>query len=204
MMSLGSSGVKVANCLSQRCHATQTYSHTSLISLIAIQLLLPSTNRSNSLGASGRKSWGLLHPSSQTTLTMAAVTVGSSLSSCSLSLILGQAGRKLSGYTNASLYSVTTVFFLMAGCECVNRGSRSDSTEFAILGLITCGIATSGRLMTVGVGLEMSFLSWFSASISTSVSLLKLWTAARYPVRLWRYFGEDMTSRTLNEAHDMS
>jgi hypothetical protein len=42
------------------------------------------------------------------------------------------------------------------------------------------------------------------ASIKTSVSGLKLWTAPKYPTRFWGYFAEDMTSRTLNEAHDIS
>lgn len=81
-MRRGSRGVKVAN---------------SLIILIAIQLFPPWTRRSNSLGARGKKSWGLLQPSSQTTLTMAAVTLGSSSSSNSRSLIRGHAGRKVSG-----------------------------------------------------------------------------------------------------------
>lgn len=145
---------------------------TSLINLIAIQLFPPSTSNSNSRGASGKKSCGLRHPSSQITFTMAAVTLGSSLSSCNLSLIFGQAGLKVSGYTNANRYSVTTVFFRIAACECVKRGNMSESTELAMLGLMTCGIATSGSEITAGVGLEMSFLSWFSARSKTSVSLL--------------------------------
>jgi len=70
---------------------------TSLINFIAIQLLPPSTRSSNNRGAKGRKSFGLRHPSSQTTLTIAAVTLGSSLLSIRRSLILGQAARSVSG-----------------------------------------------------------------------------------------------------------
>ena len=75
---------------------------TSLMILIAIQLLPPSTNKSKSLGARGRKSRGLLQPSSQMTLITAAVTLESSSSSINISLILGHAGRSVSGYINAS------------------------------------------------------------------------------------------------------
>ena len=78
----GSSGVSVAN---------------NLMILMAIQLLLPSTSRSNRRGANGRKSCGLRQPSSHTTLTTAAVTLGSSDSSCKRSLIFGHAGLNVSG-----------------------------------------------------------------------------------------------------------
>lgn len=177
---------------------------TSLMSLIAIQLFPPSTRRSNNLGASGRKSWGLLHPSSQTTFTIAAVTLASSLSSSKRSLILGHAGRSVSGYTRASRYSVTTVFLRTIACECVNRGIKSERTELAMLGFMTCGMAPSGSAMYCGLELMMSFLSWFSASTRTSVSRRKLCTAAKYPVRFCLNLELDMTSRTLKLAQDMS
>lgn len=123
---------------------------TNLINFIAIQLLPPSTSSSNSRGAKGRKSCGRLHPSSQTTLTMAAVTLGSSLLSISLSLILGQAARSVSGYTRAILYSVTIVFLRMTGWEWLSRGSKSASTESARDGVMMCGRAEMGRDMMVG------------------------------------------------------
>ena len=104
---------------------------TSLIILMAIQLLPPSTSKSNSLGAKVRKSFGLLQPNSQTTFTTAAVTLESSPSSMRISLILGQADRKVSGYTNASLKRAATVFFRMFGFECDNLGKRSDRRESA-------------------------------------------------------------------------
>lgn len=118
---------------------------TSLIILMAIQLLPPSTKRSNKRGASGRKSCGRLHPSSHTTLTTAAVTLGSSLSSSRRSLILGQAGRSVSGYTKAKRYNVTMVFLRTRGCEWPSLGSKSDRRELAMDGLITCGIAIKGK-----------------------------------------------------------
>ena len=49
-----------------------------------------------------------------------------------------------------------------------------------------------------------TFFNRLVASIKTSVSGLKLWTAPKYPTRFWRYLEEDMTSRTLKEAHDIS
>lgn len=49
-----------------------------------------------------------------------------------------------------------------------------------------------------------TFLIRLVASIKTSVSGRKLWTAARYPMRFCWYLDEDMTSRTLKEAQDMS
>lgn len=104
---------------------------TSFINLIAIQLFPLSTKSSNNRGARGRKSCGRRHPNSQTTLTMAAVTLGSSPSSINLSLILGHAGLRVSGYTKASLYKVTIVFFRTVGFECVKRGRRSERTERA-------------------------------------------------------------------------
>ena len=105
--------------------------HTSLIILMAIQLLPPSTSKSKSLGAKTRKSLGLLQPNSQTTLTTAAVTLESSSSSMSRSLIFGQADRKVSGCTNASLYRAATVFFRMFGFECDSLGKRSVRRESA-------------------------------------------------------------------------
>lgn len=42
------------------------------------------------------------------------------------------------------------------------------------------------------------------ASIRTSVSGRKLCAAPRYPTRFWWYLAEDMTSRTWNDAQDMS
>ena len=59
-----------------------------------------------------------------------------------------------------------------------------------------CGSAAIGSEMTIGEEAERSFLRRLVASISTSVSVLKLWTAPRYPTRFWWYLGEDMTSRT--------
>jgi len=97
---------------------------TSLISLIAIQLFPLSTRSSNSRGARGKKSCGLRQPNSHTTLTIAAVTLGSSF-------ILGHAGLRVSGYTNANRYKVTIVFLRTPGWECVNRGRRSERTERA-------------------------------------------------------------------------
>ena len=104
---------------------------TSLIILMAIQLLPPSTSKSKSLGAKARKSFGLLQPNSHTTLTTAAVTLESSSSSMSISFIFGQADRNVPGYTNASLYRAATVFFRMFGLECDNLGKRSDRRESA-------------------------------------------------------------------------
>lgn len=49
-----------------------------------------------------------------------------------------------------------------------------------------------------------TFLIKLVANIRTSVSGRKLWTAARYPMRFCWYLAEDMTSRTLKEAQDMS
>lgn len=112
---------------------------------MAIQLLPPSTRSSKSLGARGRKSLGRLHPSSQTTLTIAAVTLGSSSGDIRRSLILGHAALRVSGYTSASLYSVTIVFFRMDGLLEVSRGKRSDSVERASEGVIKCGKAAIGR-----------------------------------------------------------
>lgn len=131
--SRGSKGVKVANlgmvngCL----RLPQSNTHTSLINFIAIQLFPPSTRSSNNRGASGRKSLGLLQPSSQTTLMMAAVTLGSSSRSMRRSLIFGHAARSVSGYTSARRYSVTIVFFRIAGFECVSRGNKSVKVDRA-------------------------------------------------------------------------
>ena len=116
---------------------------------MAIQLFPLSTRSSNNLGASGRKSWGRRQPSSHTTLTIAAVTLGSSPSSINRSLILGQAGRRVSGYTKANLYSVTIVFLRTVGCECVSRGRRSDRTDNASEGVIICGSVMIGRDIVV-------------------------------------------------------
>ena len=119
--------------------------HTSLIILIAIQLLPPSTSNSKSLGAKSRKSLGLLQPSSQTTLTTAAVTLDSSSSSIRRSFIFGQADRKESGYTNASLYRAATVFFRTFGFECDNLGRRSDRRERAKEDVMMWGKVTNGK-----------------------------------------------------------
>ncbi len=164
--------------------------------LMAIQLFPPSTSRLNNRGASGRKSCGLLHPSSHTTLTVAAVTLASSCSSIKRSLILGHAVRSVSGYTKAKRYSVTIVFFRIAAWECVKRGSRSSVRDIASAGLITCGSVTKGSdkvagkddvrsysavsaLCTSPVDSLHAFFSKFVANISTSVSDRKLCTAAR-------------------------
>ena len=104
---------------------------TSLMILMAIQLLPPLTSKSKSLGAKARKSFGLLQTNSQTTLTTAAVTLGSSSSSIRISFILGQADRRVSGYTNASLYRAATVFFRIFGFGCDNLGKRSERRELA-------------------------------------------------------------------------
>lgn len=52
--------------------------------------------------------------------------------------------------------------------------------------------------------ISLTFFNKFVANINTSVSGLKLCTAPKYPTRFWRYFAEDMTSRTWKEAQDMS
>ena len=44
----------------------------------------------------------------------------------------------------------------------------------------------------------------FVVNINTSVSSLKLCTAARYPTRFWRNLGELITSRAWKLAQDMS
>lgn len=44
---------------------------------------------------------------------------------------------------------MTIVFFRTAGCECVNRGRRSESTDMANEGVITCGSVMIGRDMVV-------------------------------------------------------
>ncbi len=49
-----------------------------------------------------------------------------------------------------------------------------------------------------------TFFNRLVANISTSVSTLKLCTAPRYPTFFCIYLGDDMTSRTWNEAQDMS
>lgn len=116
---------------------------------MTIQLLPLSTSSSKSLGASGRKSCGLLQPSSQITLTMAAVTLGSSFSSINRSLIFGQVGLSVSGYTSANRYSVTIVFFRTAGLECVSLGSRSESTDIAREDVMMCGRVMIGRDIVV-------------------------------------------------------
>jgi hypothetical protein len=135
----GSSGVKVANYgiisqMNRSCPGSWVL--TSLINFIAIQLLPPSTRSSKSLGARGKKSCGLLQPSSQTTLTMAAVTLGSSSCAIRRSLILGHAALRVSGYTRASLYKVTIVFFRIEGFVCVSRGKRSARVESASDGVM--------------------------------------------------------------------
>ena len=86
LTSLGSRGVRVEK---------------SLMILMAIQLLPPAVKSSKSRGARGRKSCGRRQPNSQTTFTIALVTDASSDSSSKRSLIFGQAGRSVSGYTSA-------------------------------------------------------------------------------------------------------
>lgn len=137
--SRGSKGVRVAN-YNKKSTAVLVKNFgvpTSLINLMAIQLLPPSTSSSNSRGASGRKSLGRLHPSSHTTLTMAAVTLGSSSGDIRRSLICGHAALSVSGYTRANLYKVTIVFFRIEGLLEVSRGKRSDSVESAREGFMT-------------------------------------------------------------------
>ena len=124
---------------------------TSLMSLMAIQLLPPSTKSSKSRGAKGRKSFGLRQPSSHTTLTIAAVTLGSSSGSISRSLILGHAARRASGYTKARRYSVTSVFLRIFEWLWLNRGSRSCRVDRANEGVMTWGRVAMGRDITVGV-----------------------------------------------------
>ena len=119
LISRGSNGVSVANCYLLATYREVWYisTLTNLIIFIAIQLLPPSTRRSNKRGAKGRKSFGLLQPSSQTTLMTAAVTLESTSSFMSRSFIFGQAGRNVSGYTSASRYRATMVFFCIVGLE---------------------------------------------------------------------------------------
>lgn len=122
------------------------------MSLMAIQLFPESTSNSNSRGARGKKSCGRRHPSSQTTFTIAAVTLESSFSSMRRSFIFGHAGLKVSGYTRASRYTVTMVFFRIIGLEWLRRGSKSDSTDIANDEVITCGSVMMGRVMVVSEG----------------------------------------------------
>lgn len=57
LINRGSRGVNVANCAGQeQPNLVVSPKHTSLISLIAIQLFPPSTKRSNKRGARGKKS----------------------------------------------------------------------------------------------------------------------------------------------------
>jgi hypothetical protein len=94
----GSRGVKIANYIMlARARNGKSSVLTSLMSLIAIQLFPLSTRSSNSLGARGKKSWGLRQPNSQTTFTIAAVTLGCSFSSINRSFIFGHAGFRVSG-----------------------------------------------------------------------------------------------------------
>lgn len=87
---------------------------------------------------------------------MAAVTLESSLSSMRRSFIFGHAGLKVSGYTSASRYTVTIVFFLIMGLEWLRRGSKSDSTDIANEDVITCGRVMIGRVIVVSEGETMS------------------------------------------------
>ena len=118
---------------------------TSFIIFIAIQLLPPFTSRSNNRGTRGRKSFGRRQPSSHTTLIAAAVTLESSSSFIRTSLIFGQVGRRVSGYTSAKRYKVTNVFLRMLGLECIKRGNRSPRSAMANDGVIMCGSVTNGR-----------------------------------------------------------
>lgn len=182
------------------------------MSLIAIQLLLLSVNRTNSRGAKGRKSWGLLQPSSHITLTIADVTLGSSLSSFNLSVILGQAGRRVSGYTSASLYKVTTVFFLIADWEWVKRARISERSEFAIVGLITCGTAVSGNDIVGGEGddkscqmistvsiLLLKFLPFSTSFLPVTALLYLAWSFAQLQGIL--LFSVNISVRTSPRGH---
>jgi hypothetical protein len=45
---------------------------------------------------------------------------------------------------------VTIVFFRIVGCECVNRGSRSERTDSAREGVIMCGRVMIGRDIVFG------------------------------------------------------
>lgn len=54
------------------------------------------------------------------------------------------------------------------------------------------------------VAMERTFLIKLVVSMSTSVSWLNDWIAPRYPMPLYKNFGEDMTSTTWKDAHDMS
>ena len=159
-------GVAQAESLSQTRQVSSEFSrelglHTSLMSLIAIQLFPESTRSSNNRGANGKKSCGRLHPSSQTTFTMAAVTLESSFSSIRRSFIFGHAGLKVSGYTRARRYTVTIVFFRIIGLEWLRRGSKSDSTDIANDEVITCGKVMIGRVMVVSAG---ETISWAEVS----------------------------------------
>lgn len=104
------------------------------------------------------------------------------------------------------------VFLRIVGWECVIRGNKSERTDSASEGVMTCGNVMIGRDIVVGVAELKSciclsrilknhmgfrtFFKRFVASIRTSVSGRKLCTAPKYPTRFCRYFGEDMTSRT--------
>lgn len=129
---------------------------TNLMILIAIQLFCLSTKSSNRRGASGKKSRGLRHPSSHVTFIIAAVTLGSSWSSMSISLIFGQDGRKTLGYDRARRYNVTTVFLRMFGLEWLRRGSKSAIRDMAREVVTTCGSVIKGREI---VGTEIDVMS---------------------------------------------
>lgn len=120
---------------------------TSLIILMAIQLLPLSTRSSKNLGDRGRKSCGRRHPSSQMTLMAAVVTLLSSWSSMRRSLILGHPTLSASGYTKASRYRHTTVFLRTTALECERRDRMSGSKDIASEGVMMCGRVTRGRDM---------------------------------------------------------
>jgi hypothetical protein len=103
---------------------------------------------------------------------MAAVTLGSSSGSIRRSLILGHDALKASGYTKASLYRVTTVFFLMTACEWVRRGSRSPRRDMAKEGVTMWGRAEIGRAMMVG---NDAATSWNPVSIVSEEALVRTW-----------------------------
>lgn len=92
---------------------------------------------------------------------------------------------------------MTIVFFRIEGLLDVSRGKRSESVDRARDGLMTCGSTVMGSMIVVADGEAKSyqeisaiehshtleevqtFLIKLVASIRTSVSGRKLWTAAR-------------------------
>lgn len=58
------------------------------------------------------------------------------------------------------------VFFLMAGCEWVNLGKRSESTDIAREGVMTCGSVMMGRVIVV-TAVDVKSYGAISISLST-------------------------------------